>query len=118
MGFPFFRLILSSSPLFLLFFRIVAVGFVGLLFRVELGEPGRNQQIVPCNDLFHVGNMDPISVVFGKNLCKKTFQLFRSRFRTDRLFPSLFFSPFSSFPLLIQKKKALRLSKTPPSLTS
>ena len=90
MGFPFF---VSFSLLFLLFFRIVfrivAVGFVGLLFRFKLGDPGRNQQIVPCNDLFHVGNMDPISVVFGKNLCKKTFQLFRSRFRTDRLFPSL-----------------------------
>lgn len=53
MGFPFF---VSFSLLFLLFFRIVfrivAVGFVGLLFRFKLGDPGRNQQIVPCNDLF------------------------------------------------------------------
>ena len=34
------------------------------------------------------------------------------------LFFCLFFSPFSSFLSHIQKKKALRLSKTPPSLTS
>lgn len=62
-----------------------------ILFGGELCDAGGDQQIVPCDYLFDVGDMYPIPVIFGENSGEETFQLFGSGFRTDSLFPLLFF---------------------------